>query len=169
MNVLAAASALLLAGGLAGGDAQLGWSNNGDEVHCVAEALPLDVDIAPAALVCFDTTAAADAYLDRATARSLAASVTVGTVYADSNYGGSSLTLWGSNGCAGVTFGFASLSGGWDSRISSARASNGCWVTLYSATSYGGSRITCTPSCSSIGSLNDQVRSLVFRPSGTWG
>jgi hypothetical protein len=50
-----------------------------------------------------------------------------------------------------------------------ARGTNGCWVTLYTSTSYGGSKITCGPSCSSIGSLNDRIRSLVFRPTGTFG
>ena len=145
------------------------------EVHCVVEVQPVDSAERQDAPRCFPTKAEADGYLDAsiattdATSRSALASVTLGTVYADVNYRGSTLTMWGSSGCAGVTYGFASLSGGWDSRISSARGSNGCWVTLYRATGYGGDRITCTPTCSSIGSLNDQVRSLVFRPWGTFG
>ena len=76
MNVLAAASALLLAGGFTGADAQMGWPISEDDVHCVAEVLPLDVVTVPSEPVCFDTKGAADAYLDLTTSRSLAASVT---------------------------------------------------------------------------------------------
>ena len=147
----------------------------GSEVHCVVEVQPIDSTERQAAPRCFPTKAEADGYLDAtmatndATSRAAASSVALGTVYADSYYGGSTLTFWGSSGCAGVTYGFSSLSGGWDSRISSAKAFNGCWVTLYKGTGYSGDRINCTPNCSSIGSLNDQVRSLVFRPWGTLG
>jgi hypothetical protein len=93
----------------------------------------------------------------------------LGTAYKDANGGGSSFTFWGSSGCNGVVFGFASLPSGWDNSISSAGGSNGCWVTLYSATNYGGSRLNCTPWCGSVYGLNDNVRSIVFRPTGTFG
>ncbi|WP_169053782.1 peptidase inhibitor family I36 protein [Agromyces sp. H66] len=178
MNIAAAASALLLAAGVLGAPAELSTAGTGAgtgaEVHCVAEVLPVGSAGSADAPdpVCFDTEEEAAAYLETlASARSLstASSIVLGTVYADVNYGGSSYTMWGSSGCAGVTFGFASLSGGWDTRISSARAANGCWVTLYKATNYGGEKLTCTPNCPSVGTLNDQVRSLVFRPEGTFG
>jgi hypothetical protein len=145
------------------------------EVHCVVEVQPAGSHERQASPRCFPTKAEADGFLDasitKADELSLGAlsSVAIGTVYANVNYGGSSLTMWGSSGCAGVTFGFASLGGGWDSRVSSARGSNGCWVTLYRGTGYSGDRLNCTPACSSVGSLNDQVRSLVFRPWGTLG
>ena len=146
------------------------------EVHCVVEVQAIDSVERQAAPQCFTTKAEAAGYLDasmtKADAFSTSAassSVALGTVYADINYGGSSLTMWGSSGCSNATYGFGSLSGGWDSRISSAKAFNGCWVTLYKATWYGGDRLNCTPNCSSVGSLNDQVRSIVFRPWGTFG
>lgn len=145
------------------------------EVHCVVEVHPVDSNERQAAPRCFPTKGEADRHLDAsmmeadAESRSALSSVAVGTIYADANYGGSSLTMWGSSGCAGVTYGFASLSGGWDSRVSSAKGTNGCWVTLYRGTGYSGDRLNCTPACSGVGSLNDQVRSLVFRPWGSLG
>jgi len=172
MTVLAALATLAAPVGVpAGADASAARA----EVHCVVEVQPVDSTERQDAPRCFPTKAEADGYLDAsiattdAASRSALSSVALGTVYADVNYGGSTLTFWGSSGCAGVTFGFSSLSGGWDSRISSAKAFNGCWVTMYRGTGYSGDRINCTPNCSSIGGLNDQIRSLVFRPWGTFG
>ncbi|WP_157000930.1 peptidase inhibitor family I36 protein [Agromyces laixinhei] len=150
------------------------------ETHCVGEVLALDAfdavadqpaEAAPEP-VCFDTREEAAAYIDGITqvaSRGVTGSVVLGTVYSDANYGGSTYTLFGSGSCSGVTYGFPSLSGGWDSSISSAKAANSCWVTLYKATSYGGEKINCMPGCPTVGSLNDQVRSIVFRPQGTVG
>ena len=146
------------------------------EVHCVVEVQAVGSVERQAAPRCFTTKAEAAGFLDASMTRAdaispsaVSSSVALGTVYADTNYGGSSLTMWGSSGCSGATYGFGSLAGGWDSRVSSAKAFNGCWVTLYRGTGYSGDRLNCTPSCSSVGSLNDQVRSLVFRPWGTLG
>lgn len=152
------------------------------ETHCVGEARPLEwagagVEVVPQIApepVCFATVEEAATYLDRVTqsaSRDATAmsSVVIGTVYSDANYGGSTYTLYGTGTCSGVTYGFSSLTGGWDSIISSAKAASGCWVTLYKATNYGGEKLNCTPGCPSIGSLNDQVRSIVFRPQGTVG
>lgn len=147
-------------------------SESESETHCVGEALPVDSIEAPPEPVCFDTSEEAVAYLDEVTqakSRGATGSVVLGTVYSDANYGGSTYSLFGSGTCAGVTFGFPSLSGGWDSSISSAKAASGCWVTLYKTTSYGGEKINCMPGCPTVGSLNDQVHSLVFRPQGTVG
>lgn len=126
--------------------------------------------------VCFSTLAEVDRYLAEQTGDdgsrltvAAAASIAVGRVYRDVNKGGSSLTFWGTSGCAGAVFGFSSLSSSWRTSVSSATGLNGCWATLYTSTSYGGSRLNCTPYCSSIGSFNDRVKSIVFRPSGTLG
>lgn len=149
------------------------------EEHCAIDITAGETRRAKAAEpVCFSSIEEVDRYLEARSAaaaesRSLAAasvaSVAVGRIYQDINKGGSSLTFWGSSGCAGETFGFASLSSSWSSSISSATGLNGCWATLYTATSYGGSRLNCTAYCSSISFLNDNVKSLVFRPSGTLG
>ena len=146
------------------------------ESHCVVEVAPVSDRQAPEAPVCFETPDEVDAYLESIgvsdssqAARGVAASTVVGTVYKDASRGGASLTFWGSSGCSGVTFGFPSLASGWDNSISSAEGKNGCWVTLYTATNYGGARLNCTPYCASVGSWNDNVKSLVFRPTGTFG
>lgn len=144
------------------------------ETHCVGEALPLGSTETASEPVCFSTPEEAAAHLDNLTqvsSRGVAAasSIVLGTVYSDANYGGSTYTLFGSGTCSGVTFGFPSLSGGWDSIISSAKAASGCWVTLYKTTSYGGEKINCMPGCPTISTLNDQVRSIVLRPQGTVG
>jgi hypothetical protein len=143
-------------------------------VHCAVEVRPIDSGDRPADPVCFGTEEEVGVYLSgvgvgSTDARGVAVSTIVGTVYKDADGGGESLTFWGSSGCSGVTFGFPSLASGWDNSISSARAANGCWVTLYTATNYGGSRLNCTPYCASVGTWNDNVKSLVFRPEGMFG
>lgn len=142
--------------------------------HCAVEVYPALEQRGSAEPVCFGTEEEVVDYLtglgvnDHA-ARGVAASIVVGTVYKDYSGAGGSLTFWGTSGCTGVTFGFPTLASGWDNSISSARGSNGCWLTLYTTTNYGGSRLNCTPYCASIGSWNDNVKSLVFRPTGTFG
>jgi hypothetical protein len=143
--------------------------------HCAVEVHPTATPEPSGAPVCFDTEVEVAGYLAsigvaKTSARgAAAASTVVGTVYQDTNGSGASLTFWGASGCSGVTFGFPSLASGWNNSISSVRASNGCWVTAYTATSYGGSRLNCTPYCASIGTWDDNVKSLVFRPNGTFG
>ncbi|MBM7829537.1 hypothetical protein JOE59_000242 [Agromyces cerinus] len=144
-------------------------------VHCAVEVQPVGTTTTPAQPVCFADRASVDRYLGAvgtadASTRTLAAATTsLGTVYSDINKGGSSLTFWGSSGCYGVLFGFSSLPSGWTGNISSAVGSHGCWASLYTTTGYGGLRLTCTPTCNGIGSLNDKVKSIVFRPTGTFG
>ncbi|WP_022893924.1 hypothetical protein [Agromyces subbeticus] len=144
-------------------------------VHCAVEVRPIDQPPVESVPVCFADSHGVDRYLDAVTSADAssrgvaAASTPLGTVYSNSNGGGSSLTFWGASGCYGVVFGFSSMPSGWSSNVSSAGGSNGCWVTLYGATGYGGARLNCTPWCGGVGSLNDQVRSVVFRPTGTFG
>ena len=129
---------------------------SGIEVHCATEVTPIDEQqTIPADPVCFGSEEEVEGYLKSIrhhdpTARSANASTILGTVYQHTNRNGSSLTLWGANGGAGSVFGFSSLESGWNNSISSASGQNGCWVTLYSASSYGGSRLNCTPYCASI-------------------
>lgn len=145
--------------------------------HCVMQVSESSSALAPQPL-CFGTTAEVEAYvragnaqsemLPRTSARQ-AGNTVIGTVYKDINGQGSSLTFWGANGCVGRTFGFSSLSAEWSKSISSVRGANGCWVTAYTTTGYGGSKLNCTPYCSSLGAWNDNVKSLVFRPKNTFG
>lgn len=53
----------------------------------------------------------------------------LGTLFENSNYGGSTFTLFGATGCTSTSYGFASLTGGWESRVSSAKGQNGCSLT----------------------------------------
>ncbi|MFF2271540.1 hypothetical protein ACFVTX_04665 [Agromyces sp. NPDC058136] len=146
------------------------------EEHCAIDITAGETRRAKAAEpVCFASIEEVDRYLEARSAataesRSLAAaSVAVGRIYENTDKGGSSLTFWGSSGCAGETFGFPSLSSGWSTSVSSVTGLNGCWATSYTATSYGGSRLNCTPYCSNMWNYNDKIKSLVFRPSGTLG
>ena len=141
--------------------------------HCVVEIFPVDQESAPdASPVCFATEEEVAAFLAGSHgpgSRAAAASIAVGTVYKDAGGTGGSLTFWGSSACSGVTFGFPTVPSGWDNSISSMRAATGCWGSLHAAANYGGSKLNCTPYGSSIGSLNDSVGSLVFRPTGQVG
>lgn len=154
-------AALTLGGG--GGEAVV---DDGD-VHCGVMAVPLGSSEGAGAPVCFDTPEALEAYMLGSDYRSgieAAAAVALGTLYEHSGYGGSSFTLYGAGSCSGTSYGFASLGGGWDSRVSSARAFNGCSLALYTAMNYGGTMWNCGSGCSSLpGLLNDQVRSVIAR------
>lgn len=139
------------------------------ESHCLVQ---MTADGFPQDPVCFETEAQRDAFAvsreARSTSdRSASASTHIGTVWKDGNYRGSSMAYWGANGCAGRTFPFSSNTTGWG--ISSVKAANGCWATLYTAASYGGAKLNCTPNCAALGTWNDSVRSLIFRPKGTFG
>jgi len=126
---------------------------------------------------CFDTEPSRSSFLRQegvnVSTRSLTAnsSVILGTLYKDINMGGDSLVMYGTGGCYAATYGFSSLTSDWATSVSSALAdtSNGCWVTLYSATDYDGNRFNCTPYCATIPGMNDDVKSVVFRPVGTFG
>lgn len=145
------------------------------DLDVAAEAEELGLD-APEP-VCFASVEEVERYLERRSvaaadsrlAAAASASIAVGRIYKDANKGGSSLTFWGSSGCAGVTFGFSALSSAWNTSVSSLTGLSGCWATAYAATGYSGSRVNCTPYCAGLGGLNDRVKSLVFRPTGTLG
>jgi hypothetical protein len=142
--------------------------------YCAVRIEPVGSTAEQAAPSCFDSQAEVDAYLAQVTgahalSRAASTSVLIGTVYKDGNYGGGSYTFYGAGSCVGVTYGFASLDPSWQNTISSAKAYASCWVTLYDAPSYAGSRYNCTPNCASLPSFNDKTRSLVFRPAGTVG
>ena len=137
---------------------------------CAVEIFPIgEQSGADDEAVCFGAPEEVRAFLAGSAARGAAASVAVGTVYKDAGGTGGSLTFFGSSGCSGVTFGFSTVPAGWENSISSLRAANSCWGTVYTATNYGGTRFNCTPFCSSLGALNDSVKSIVFRPTGTLG
>jgi hypothetical protein len=97
-----------------------------------------------------------------------AASVVLGYEYDGSGYSGTSLTLYASSGsgCStGSTYGFPNLgSYGWNDRTSSATSYAGCRGQHYQNISYGGTSVTCSTACSSMGTLNNATSSIVYRP-----
>jgi hypothetical protein len=117
------------------------------------------------------------AQLDRLAAESpdamaTASWIVLGYEYKSTGYSGGSLVLYGTSGSgcgSSTTYGFPTMPSGWNNVISSARAFNGCWSTHYDGTSYSGTRRTCTPSCSTLGTMNNRTSSIVFRPVGTYG
>jgi hypothetical protein len=115
------------------------------------------------------------AALDPAFARSMAAppaatakaSVLLGTEYANANFGGASLSLFGSRRCdtsADADFRFASLPAGWNDRITSFRSFSNCAQQLFRYTNFGGGSLTIIiTSLASVGAAaNDQAGSLTF-------
>jgi hypothetical protein len=142
---------------------------------------------------CFDTYRAAVAYgtggrvtdapvsarsaaLDPAFARSMsalpaatakAASLLLGTEYANANFGGASLSLFGATRCdnsSDADFRFASLPAGWNDRITSFRSFSNCAQQLFRNTNFGGGSLTIIiSSLANVGAAaNDQASSLTF-------
>jgi len=96
-----------------------------------------------------------------------AASVLLGTEYANANFGGSSLSLFGGGQCdnsSDADFRFASLPTGWNDRISSFRSFSNCAQQLFRNTNFGGGSLTIIiSSLSYVGAAaNDQASSLTF-------
>ena len=137
------------------------------EVHCGIVVAPLGSSETTGEPVCFDTPEALDAYMLGSSSRSAVqatAALALGTLYENESYGGSSFTLYGTGSCAGASYGFASLGGGWNTRVSSARGLNGCSLALYTAANYGGTMWACGTGCISLpGLVNDKVQSVVVR------
>ncbi len=116
------------------------------------------------------------AALDPAFARSMsalpaatakAASLLLGTEYANANFSGASLSLFGAGRCdtsADVDFRFASLPAGWNDRITSFRSFSNCAQQLFRNTNFGGGSLTLIiTSLANVGAAaNDQASSLTF-------
>lgn len=173
LAVLAASAAFIP---LASSAADSTSSSQGPGPYCAVQVFTITERQKAAEPTCFATEEEVSGYLEEvttaspsSTARGASASVIVGTVYKDHGGNGASLTFWGTSGCAGATFGFPSLASEWANSISSVRAANGCWATVYTGSNYSGARLNCTPYCAALNGWNDNVKSLVFRPSGTFG
>jgi hypothetical protein len=116
------------------------------------------------------------AALDPAFARSMsalpsttatAASLLLGTEYANSNFGGASLSLFGAGRCdtsSDADFRFPSLPAGWNDRITSFRSFSNCAQQLFRNTNFGGGSLTIIiTSLANVGAAaNDQASSLTF-------
>ncbi len=96
-----------------------------------------------------------------------AASTLLGTEYADANFSGASLSLFGAGRCdnsSDADFRFASLPAGWNDRISSFRSFSNCAQQLFRNTNFGGGSLTIIiSSLANVGAAaDDQASSLTF-------
>ena len=96
-----------------------------------------------------------------------AASTLLGTEYADANFGGASLSLFGAGRCdnsSDADFRFASLPAGWNDRITSFRSFSNCAQQLFRNINFGGGSLTIIiSSLANVGAAaNDQASSLTF-------
>lgn len=183
---LAAAAGLVLLPGTTAATASDLDSGNvctiGSQAVPLGEQPPVD---APLVVSCFETEAEAEKFIesgapgdveqlggDRTQARGAGAlsTVTIGKVWTGSSRGGSELIHWGTgSGCYGVTYGFPTLPAGWNDNIRSAQGYSNCWASHYSGSSYSGNVLTCAPYCATLGFLDAQSSSIVYRPVGTFG
>lgn len=95
------------------------------------------------------------------------ASTLLGTEYADANFSGASLSLFGAGRCdnsSDADFRFASLPAGWNDRITSFRSFSNCAQQLFRNTNFGGGSLTIIiSSLANVGAAaNDQASSLTF-------
>ncbi|MGE4113588.1 MAG: hypothetical protein AB7G36_05385 [Candidatus Nanopelagicales bacterium] len=92
------------------------------------------------------------------------ASVALGTVYEDLNYGGSSYTFTASSGCdsnADVDWQLSSMPSGWNDRVSSFKSFGQCATRIWADTGYSGSSYGFVANSTYVGStMNDQASSI---------
>lgn len=143
-------------------------------------------DELPSVVSCFDTAEEAQAFLDAGApgdvekligataskARHLTTNetVTIGAAWQGASRTGAELVHWGvGSGCYGVTYGFPSLPAGWNDAIRSSEGYGNCWVSHYHDINYGGGHLICAPYCTTMGAMEGQSSSIVYRPVGTFG
>ena len=95
------------------------------------------------------------------------ASVLLGTEYANANFSGASLSLFGAGRCdnsSDADFRFGSMPAGWNDRITSFRSFSNCAQQLFRNINFGGGSLTIViTSLANVGSAaNDQASSLTF-------
>lgn len=92
------------------------------------------------------------------------ASVALGTVYEDLNYGGSSYTFTASSDCdsnADVDWQLSSMPSGWNDRVSSFKSFGQCATRIWADTGYSGSSYGFVANSTYVGStMNDQASSI---------
>lgn len=149
----------------------------------VGQPVPEEI---PAVVSCFDSVSEAEQFIEDGapgdierlldvspsgrTAAAVASTVMIGKAWTGTSRSGSVLVHWGiGTGCYGVTYGFPSLSSGWNNNIQSAQGYSNCWASHYDATGYGGEVLTCAPYCATLGFMASRSSSIVYRPVGTFG
>ena len=110
-------------------------------------------------------TALTDAALSTDTDLTVTADVLIGTEFHATNYTGPSKSYFATATCStGVVWDLATL-GTWDDRFSSGKGFGGCDTNKkFQNANFGGSVVTCTPNCTTYGSINNDVSSLRWKP-----
>lgn len=90
-----------------------------------------------------------------------AATYVIAIDYENTGYGGSSLIWQQSSPCTpSIGYSASSMPSGWNDRLSSTRGYSDCTKNvLYEHQSWGGTKRTCLPDCSSVGTMNDKTSS----------
>lgn len=117
----------------------------------VPDGAPTPTDV-PLVMSCFETLAEAEEFVEagapgdleqlipRARGGATLSTVIVGKQYTGTSRSGAVLVQWGTgSGCYGVTYGYPSMPFGWNDEVRSSEGFSNCWVSNYTATSYGGS------------------------------
>jgi hypothetical protein len=161
--------------------------------HCSYRLVPIGKGVAPHAIAtraeligCFDTYSEAISAATRGaielprnaspatvTDEQLAAStvdpasrgvVVIGTEWNSTGFAGSSVSYEATSTCTASTTWEISNLGGDSDKWESGKGFGGCDTNKkFANTSFSGSSVTCTPNCSTYGSLNNQVSSLRWR------
>jgi hypothetical protein len=110
-------------------------------------------------------TALTDATLSADTDLALTADVLIGTEFDGTNYAGTSKSYFAVATCStGVVWDLADLST-WDDRFGSGKGFGGCDTNKkFQNPNFGGTVVTCTPNCTTYGSLVNEVSSLRWKP-----
>jgi hypothetical protein len=97
---------------------------------------------------------------------STASSVVIGTEYDSYSYGGGSQSYFAPETCSsGVIWGVANVGFTWNDRFQSGKGFGGCDTNRkFQHEDFGGEVKTCTPNCTTYGTLANEVTSLRWRP-----
>jgi hypothetical protein len=91
--------------------------------------------------------------------------VLIGREFNGSSYAGSSNDYFAPDTCQGNIYEVAYVGDAWNDKFQSGKGFGGCdHNKKFVASNFGGDSLTCTPNCTSYGSLSNEVSSLRWRP-----
>ena len=89
----------------------------------------------------------------------------IGTEWASVGYGGSSVSYYAPDSCAGTNYAVAYVGDTWNDQFASGKGFGGCDTNRkFVHSNFGGTVLTCTPNCNDYGALRNEVSSLKWRP-----
>jgi hypothetical protein len=91
--------------------------------------------------------------------------VLIGTEFNGSSYAGSSNDYFAPDTCQGNIYEVAYVGDAWNDKFQSGKGFGGCdHNKKFVGSNFSGASLTCTPNCTSYGSLSNEVSSLRWRP-----